>query len=168
MEDEWVAICRLVRPHGVRGEVKGVSLTDVVENLLGREWIYWVQGSIRRRLEIEFARLQGLFIVFKFRGVEDREAAQELVGGHLEIPVNELVPLPPGEFYWYQLLGLDVYTLEGEHLGVLEEIMETAGHDVYVVRKGNEEILIPAVREVVRQVSLEEGRIVVSLLEGLR
>ncbi len=168
MEGEWVALCRLVKVHGIRGEVRGVLLTDVLDNLLHREWIYWVRGDERRRLEVEVIRSHGLFLLFKFRGVEDKGSAQELVGGTLEVPLDELVPLEPGEFYWYQLLGLNVYTQEGEFLGVLEEIMETAGHDVYVVKKEEEEILLPAVKEVVKQISLEEGRIVVHLLEGLR
>lgn len=168
MEREWVALSRLVKPHGVRGEVRCVLLTDVLDNLLNREWVYWVRGNERRKLEIESIRSIGPSLIIKFKDVEDRESAQELVGGTLEVPIDELVPLGPGEFYWYQLLGLDVYTQEGEYLGVLEEIMETAGHDVYVVRKEGEEVLLPAVREVIKQIALEERRIVVCLLEGLR
>jgi 16S rRNA processing protein RimM len=168
MEREWVALSRLVKPHGARGEVRGVLLTDVLDNLLHREWVYWVRGNERRKLEIEAIRSHGLFLLIKFRDVEDRESAQELVGGTLEVSIDELVPLEPGEFYWYQLLGLDVYTQEGEYLGVLEEVMETAGHDVYVVRREGEEVLLPAVKEVIKQISLEQGRIVVCLLEGLR
>jgi len=169
MEKEWVALSRLVKPHGVRGEVKGVLLTDVLENLLHREWIYWVRGKERRKLEIESVRFPGpSLVIIKFKDIEDRDAAQELVGGALEVPIDELVPLGPGEFYWYQLLGLEVYTQEGEYLGVLEEIMETGAHDVYVVRKEGEEILLPAIKEVIKQILLEEKRMVVHLLEGLR
>jgi len=165
---EWVALSRLVKAHGVRGEVRGVLLTDVLENFQGRTIIRWSRGGEVRELEIEGIRPHGTLLLFKFKGVDDRGAAQELVGGTLEIPLDELVPLPPGEYYWYQLLGLKVYTEEGEFLGVLEEIMETAGHDVYVVRKEGQEILLPAIKEVVRAILLEEGRMVVHLLEGLR
>ncbi len=165
---EWVALSKLVKAHGIRGEVRGVLLTDVLENFQARATIRWRRGREVQELEIEGIRPHGALLLFKFRGVNDRDAAQELVGGFLEIPLEELVPLPPGEYYWYQLLGLKVYTEEGEYLGVLEEIMETAGHDVYVVRKAGEEILLPAIREVVKAVLLEEGRMVVRLLEGLR
>ncbi len=165
---EWVALSRLVKAHGVRGEVRGVLLTDVLENFQGRSTIRWRRDREIRELEIEGLRFHGSLLLFKFKGVDDRETARELVGGLLEIPLEELVPLPPGEYYWYQLLGLEVYTEEGEYLGVLEEIMETAGHDVYVVRKGDEEILLPAIKEVIKAVILDEGRMVIHLLEGLR
>ncbi len=165
---EWVALSKLVKAHGVRGEVRGVLLTDVLENFQGRAVIRWRRGREVQELEIEDIRPHGALLLFKFKGVDDRDAAQELVGGFLEIPLEELVPLPPGEYYWHQLLGLKVYTEEGEYLGVLEEIMETAGHDVYVVRKGEDEILLPAIKEVIRAIILDEGRMVVRLMEGLR
>jgi len=165
---EWVALSKLVKPHGVQGEIRGVLLTDVLENFRGRATIRWRRGREVQELEIEGIRPHGTLLLFKFKGVDDRDAARELVGGLLEIPLEELVPLPPGEYYWYQLLGLKVYTEEGEYLGELQEIMETGGHDVYVVRKEGEEILLPAIKEVVKAVVLEEGCMVVHLLEGLR
>jgi 16S rRNA processing protein RimM len=76
-----------------------------------------------------------------------------------------LPPTAPDEFYWYQLIGLEVVNSEGERLGILEEIIETGSNDVYVVRRGEEEILIPAIEDVVREVDLQRRLMTVDLPE---
>jgi 16S rRNA processing protein RimM len=76
-----------------------------------------------------------------------------------------LPPTDPNEFYWYQLIGLEVVNSEGERLGILEEIIETGSNDVYVVRRGEEEILIPAIEDVVREVDLQRRLMTVDLPE---
>ena len=167
MREEWGALCKLIRPQGVKGKVRGMLLTDVLENFQ-RPWIYWIRDEEKRQLYIDDVRFQSGAVIFKFRGVDDRDAARDLVGGTLEIPLQELVPLGPDEYYHFQLTGMDVYTEDGEHLGVLEEIMETGGHDVYVVRMKEQEVLLPAVKQVILEVSLDRKRMIVRLMEGLR
>ena len=83
------------------------------------------------------------------------------------VPEDRLVPLPENHYYIYQLIGLDVYTDEGELLGKLADVLPTGGNDVWVVRTEKGEVLLPAIRQVVRKVDLEAKRIVVHLLSGL-
>jgi len=89
------------------------------------------------------------------------EEAHRLVGAELCVPESRLPP----EFYWYQLIGLEVVNTEGQKLGTLEEIIETGSNDVYVVRRGREEILVPAIEEVVRDVDLQRRLMTVDLPE---
>jgi 16S rRNA processing protein RimM len=86
----------------------------------------------------------------------------------VQVPIEEATPLPEGSYYLFQLVGLEVITTEEEHLGTITEILETGANDVYVVRGDKkQEILIPAVADVVKAVDLEKGQIIVELIEGL-
>ena len=91
------------------------------------------------------------------------EEARLLVGAKLCVPESRLHPTEPDEFYWYQLLGLEVVSTDGKKLGTLEGIIETGSNDVYVVRQGGEEILVPAIQEVVSKVDLQRRLMTVDL-----
>ncbi len=85
----------------------------------------------------------------------------------LEIPISRLRPLPDGEYYQFQLLGLEVWTIAGELLGTISDILPTGSNDVYVVRSDTGEMLIPAIEDVVKAVELDKGRLVIELMPGL-
>jgi len=85
----------------------------------------------------------------------------------VQIPVEEAAPLEEGEYYLYQIVGLATWTVEGEYLGRVREVLTTGANDVYVVRGPKGEVLLPAIEEVIREVDLEAGRMIVSLMEGL-
>ncbi len=95
------------------------------------------------------------------------EEAQKLIGCSVYADKENLTPLPPDEFYWYQLQGLRVEAEDGRFIGILEEVFPTGSNDVFVVRKEGKEILIPATDEVVARVNLQEKIIVIHPLEGL-
>ena len=95
--------------------------------------------------------------------------AETLRGSWLTIPESDLHSLPDGTFYHFQLVDMDVYTDDGEHLGQIAEIIETPGNDVYIVRKPDErDLLLPAIKDVVLDVDTEASRMTVRLLPGLR
>ena len=107
-------------------------------------------------------------VILKLRGIDSLAAAQSLIGERVTVPEASVPLLPEGEYFHYQLLGLRVFTEEGEDLGQLTDILETGSNDVYVVSGGQAELLIPALAEVVRKVQVAEGTMVVRLLPGLR
>jgi 16S rRNA processing protein RimM len=106
-------------------------------------------------------------ILIRFAGCETSEAARSLVGGVIQVPESEVPPLPEGQFYHFELLGLKVFTVEGAYLGEVTEIFPTGSNDVYVVRDGPRETLIPAIRDVVREIDLPGQRMVIDPLPGL-
>ena len=107
-------------------------------------------------------------IILHLEGVSTRDQVEALIGQELQGDPGRFPALPPGEFYWFQVLGLPVLNAgDGALLGYLQEIMPTPGHDVYVVRQGEKELLLPAVEEVVTEINLEEGWIKVSPPPGL-
>jgi 16S rRNA processing protein RimM len=94
-------------------------------------------------------------------------AAEQLRGGYLEITREQLVPLPEGSYYIFEIIGLKVYDLDGAYLGEITDVLQTGANDVYVVETGGKPLLIPALKQVVREVDLQGRRMRVELPEGL-
>lgn len=107
-------------------------------------------------------------VILKLEGVDDSDAARGLIGQWLTAPPDSAPQLPEGEYFHYQLLGLRVITEDQEELGTVAEIIQTGSNDVYVVSGEGSEVLVPAIGQVVRRVDLEQGVMVVRLMEGLR
>jgi 16S rRNA processing protein RimM len=165
-EPRFLAIGRIVRPHGVRGEVQMEILTDYPEHVADIPAVY--VGPQRHRYEVKRARLHKKRLLLHLKGINDRDAAETLRGQLVEVAIEDAVPLEVDEYYEFQLVGLDVETEEGQELGELVGILDTMGaNDVYVVHGLYGEILLPAIEDVVREVDLEAGRMIVHLLPGL-
>lgn len=106
-------------------------------------------------------------VILKLATIDSVEAAQALSGRFLEVPLSKLHPLPPDEYYRFQLIGLDVLTTEGELLGQITKILPTGSNDVYVVPTEGGELLIPAIDDVVKSVDLGKACMVIEVIEGL-
>jgi 16S rRNA processing protein RimM len=145
----------------VRGDLKVQPLTDFPERFQ-RGAALWVRG---RRYEVQRSRWSRGLVYLGLSGIDSRNAADELKGALLEVPESDLTPLPEGQYYRFQVIGLEVRTPEGGSLGRVAEILPTGSNDVYVVRGGPRELLIPAIEDVVKEVDLEGGRLVVELPE---
>ena len=159
----YVAIGRVGAPWGVRGAVRVLPLTDRRAQLAAGRTVT-VAGE---RRTIESTRWQKGMVHLRLSGIEDREAAGELGGRLLAIPESELEPLPEGQYYRFQLIGLTVISTGGEELGRVTEVLSTGANDVYVVSGDRGELLLPATDEVVREIDLETGRMLVKTLPGL-
>jgi len=159
-----------VKPHGLRGEVKVKSFLTEPEQVLPRvETVMATEGKAAREvLSLVRWRSQQGIILMEFQGVNDAERAGELVGSLLWGREECLAPLPEGEFYWRELLGMRVVTEEGEYLGELTSIFPTGSNDVYVCTSEQGEMLIPAIADCVRHIHKGERTMVVRLLAGLR
>jgi len=149
---------RISGAHGLRGAVKvrpdaAAATTDPEVFLaLGDVVIDGIKYSVLRADRLKQQ------VLLQLSGVETRTQAEDLVGLEVLGDRRRFPRLPPGEYYWFQLLGLPVIDAgDGSCLGVLQEILPTPGHDVYVVVQGNREILLPAVEEVILEINLKEG-----------
>jgi 16S rRNA processing protein RimM len=167
-----VALGKIVSPHGVRGELNVVAYSGSLEALEGRERVFLrLDGAEKPYRLRDVRRHRGAFLV-TLAGVEGRNEARALVGAELALPEAELPLLEDDEYYWYQLIGLEVVTTSGQGLGRVADLISTgAGADVLVVREGGREggreLLLPATPEVVKRVSLAEGRMVIEPPEGI-
>ena len=164
-DDGFMAIARVVAPHGIHGDVRCQILTDFPERFARTKRVY--AGEEHRPITIERARIDRSRALLKLDGFDSRTSAEELIGVILYIPDNEAVTLPPGSYFWHDIIGLTVRSADGVELGLVTQILETGSNDVYVVQGSRGETLIPSTRDVVQSIDLEEGVITIELIEGL-
>jgi len=161
MKQTYLEAGQIVSAHGVRGEVKVLPWADGPDFLLDFETVY-LDGEPRR---VELARAHKTCVILKLAGVDTVEAAAALRGRTVSVLRSD-ARLGPGRVFVADLLGLPVFA-DGRQIGTLAEVVNMPANDVYVVR-GEHEYLIPAVPEFVEPLDLEQGRICVRLLEGMR
>ncbi len=166
-ELRYLAVGRIVRAHGLRGEVSVTLLTDFPERFETTKWVYLGNEFEATPYRLEKYRWHKDNVLLTLAGVADRNAAEQLKGQFVQVPLEEAVPLPDGLYYFYQLIGLRVESTEGEFLGAITDVLETGANNVYVVQQENREILLPAIPDVVKKIDITQGIMVVQLIEGL-
>ncbi len=160
--EDLVVLGKITSVHGVRGEVKIYSFTDPIDNLLDySRWTLRRDGEVKQ-MELVNGRLQGKVLVAKLKGLDDREVARTYAGFEICVPREQLPDLDEGEFYWYQLVGLNVIDMQGQLLGRLDHLLETGANDVMVVKPcagslDDRERLLPYTEQCVQQIDLAAG-----------
>ncbi len=159
-QDETICVGHITGAQGIQGWVRVFSNTSPRENIVSYSPWLVEAGDRLQAIEIE-GRLQGRNVIARLAGVEDRDQANEMTGSKIYILPEQLPKLEEGEFYWSQLIGLKVESLQAHALGTIEAMMETGANDVMVLN-GDRERLIPFVMdEVVREIDLTNKRVVV-------
>jgi len=169
MGQRLVVIGEIARPHGLHGEMRVTSLTDHPERFEGvTDCVLWDRArDTRERCRITRARRQGTAVLLSLAGYDTVEATSALVGRLVALPEAEALPLPPGQFYPWQLEGCRVVTDDGREVGRVTRIEQSAAQDLWVVSDGARERLIPAVAEIVLEVDVAAGRVVIQPPDGL-
>ena len=159
-DDELIRVGHVLGAQGIKGWIRVFSNTSPRENIVS--YSPWLVEQGDELVEMKaIGRLQGRNVVAKLAGIDDRNCAEALTGCRLYIRPQQLPGLEAGEYYWSDLIGLEVETLAAEPLGVVAEMLETGADDVMVLR-GERERLIPFVLdEIVREVDLRNRRLVV-------
>jgi 16S rRNA processing protein RimM len=165
-EPEYLVVGFLRRPHGVQGEMLMDVHTDFPERLKPGLAVY--VGAKYQPMVIASQRPIASGMLVRLRGLRTPEQAGHLRNQWVYVPATDRPPLPEGEYYHHQLIGLRVESDQGQELGTLTGILETGANDVYVVTdSGAKEILLPAIPAVILEVDLDGQRMLVHLLEGL-
>lgn len=166
VEPRFLLVGQVRKPHGIRGEVSVTAHTYLPERFAWLETIYLGMED-PRPVGVEKARLHKGVVLLKLAGYDDRDAADALRNEWLQIPESEAVPLEEGEYYLYQLEGLQVVTDEGVSLGILADVIETKANNVFVVNGDRGEVLLPDIDEVILEIDFDKNRILVHLIPGL-
>jgi len=165
VEVTFVPLGRIVRAHALRGEVLIKPYSTPSPTLAQSENLY-LPGPKPYELIIERRRETPNGFLIKFKGIDDRDAAEKLRGQEIVCHPNQLPELEDDEFYSYQLIGLKVCTSEKE-IGTIKEVMSTRGQDLLVVEGDGKEFLIPAVPDILVEVDLLDGVVTIDPPEGL-
>jgi 16S rRNA processing protein RimM len=167
--DNWIEAGMVVRPHGVRGEIVADVKSDLTDLLVrGMEIRLTSRKGGEALRTIEQVRIHQGRPVIQFDGVESRDEAEVLRGSTLWLTREQVGELPEGRYFVEDIIGLAVYCENGEMIGRVEEVLCMPASDIYVVRGEGGEILLPVIDEVVLEIDVEGGRILVHLMEGLR
>lgn len=167
MQDEF-QVGAIASVHGIRGEVKVFPTTDDPGKFKKLKTVVLKTEKERREVKLESARFFKNMVIVKFQGIETPEEAQKYRGATLWIRREQAVPLRKNEYYQADLIGLSVVTEEGRELGTLTDVLETGANDVYEVTLQDEsKALFPAIKDCIKEVDLENGRMTVHVMEGL-
>ena len=162
------AVGRVVRPRGLRGEVivEPASADPVNLTAFKEVFIEGVDGTHQKKA-VQKAQIHSGKVIMKFEGIEDRTTAGLLKGLFLLVPECKLPDLKSDEFYVHDVIGLAVENSGGDYLGRIIDVYEFPAHDVYVMKNDDDEILIPAVKQVIHQVDIDQKKMVVELPDDL-
>lgn len=158
---------QIVNTFGIKGEVKVTPFTDDINRFDDLKKVYVKTRKDDKLYKVENVRYHKNMVLLKLEGVENPEQAELLKNAYLEIDREDAIPLKEGQYFIVDLIGLDVYTDEGELLGKVDDIYNTGANDIYVVKDElGKQVLLPGIKEVIKEVKLDD-RIVVHLIPGL-
>lgn len=164
LDKELIVLGKIVSVHGIQGAVKVYSFTDPIDNILTyKEWVLR-KADEKFIVNLEQGRLQGKALVAQLKNLTDRDEARKLVDYDICIPFDQLPVLESDEYYWHQLVGLNVINLQGQLLGSIDHLLETGANDVLVVRPTPESIddnerLLPYIDQCVLSIDLGVGEV---------
>jgi 16S rRNA processing protein RimM len=163
-----VPVCRLLHAHGTQGEILAEPyLNDLTSYDRLDEIVLWTAHGGSQSFGLAHVRRAGERLLLQLEGVSSVEMARALTGLECYVKRGELPPPPEGEFYWFDLEGLAVYTEAGEYLGRVEEFFPTGSNAVLVVRKGTQETLLPFIKDVILAIDDTQGTLQVRAIPGL-
>lgn len=170
ISNDTVVVGKITTTHGLKGTVKVLPMTEKKERFYDLTQIMAELADGKQKvLTIEGISSFKEGFLIDFKEIKDVNAAQKLRGAYLQIPRSQAMELEEGEYYIFEIIGAEVFTDEGECLGILENVIETGANDVYEVKtEDGKEILIPVIPDCVLEVNTEEKKVVVHLLEGMR
>ena len=155
--------------HGVRGEVKVFPTTGDPARFKKLKQVILDTGKEDMELEITGVKFFKNMVILKFKGIDDMDTANKYRQKSLYVTRENAVKLEKNEYFIADLIGLAVSSEEGEDLGFINDVLQTGANDVYVIKKtGEEDLLLPAIKDCVKEVDIEGGKMVVHVLPGLR
>ena len=161
--DKKIVIGKIVAPHGVRGDIRIMPLTDKPEQFLELEYLLLPSG---KELHIKNARFHKNMVLVATKEITTMNEAELLRGQDVSVNFEDLPALDEGEFYVADLIGLDVVDENGKHIGKFKDAQTTGVNDYYIVTvPGQKDVLIPALKQYVKEINLAEKRIVVVMPE---
>ena len=168
MKQEYFEIGQIVNTFGIKGFVKVNPFTDDMQRFEELHEVFVVKNKEMLKMQIEEIEYQKNVVLIKFKGIEDITMAVKYKGCYIKIKREDARKLPKDTYFIADLIGLTVYDENGNILGKVEDIYNNKVHDIYVVKDDlGKQILLPSTKEVIKQINVDENRIVVHLIDGL-
>lgn len=168
MKQEYFEVGQIVNTFGIKGQVKVKSFTDDLERFEELKSVLVEKGKELIEMQIEEVKYQQTVVLLKLKGIEDMNMAEKLKGCYLKIKREDARKLPNDTYFIADLIGLNVYTEDGILLGKVDDIYNNKSNDIYVIKDElGKQILLPAIKDVIKHIDIENEKITVHLLNGL-
>ena len=168
MKQKYFEIGQIVNTFGIKGFVKVNPFTDDMQRFEELHEVFVVKNKEMLKMQIEEIKYQKNVVLIKFKGIEDINMAEKYKGCYIKIKREDARKLPKDTYFIADLIGLTVYDENGNILGKVDDIYNNKVHDIYVVKDDlGKQILLPSTKEVIKQINVDEDRIVVHLIDGL-
>ena len=165
---KYLEIGQIVNTFGIKGMVKVKPFTDNIERFSNLEKIYIKNKSGQTEYKIQEVKYHKNMVLIKFEGIENPEQADLLRNSYLIVDRETEEPLEAGRYYIVDMIGLDVFTDDNEYLGKLEDIYNTGSSDIYVVKNElGKQVLLPAIEDVIKNIDMDNKKVIVHLIPGL-
>lgn len=164
---EYFKIGQIVKVQGLKGDMRVYPLTNYKERFEEIDWVY-ISDDTETKYEIEKVRYKGNVVILKIKGIDTINDAEKLIKKYLKIPRENARELEDDEYFISDLIGIKAYTVDGEYVGVLNDVLQTGANDVYLIKNDeNKEILIPAIKKFVPELSIEDKKMIIDPIEGM-
>ncbi len=171
MAEKWFNVGKIVNTHGIRGEVRVISKTDFAEERYepgNTLYIFQEDSDDPVEVIVDSHRVHKNFDLLTFEGMHSIQDVEQFKGSLLKVTESQLSELEEGEYYFHEIIGCKMFTDEGEEIGTIREILATGANDVWVVkRKVGKDLLVPYIDEIVKDIDIDEKKIVITPMEGL-
>jgi 16S rRNA processing protein RimM len=164
---EYLSIGQIVNTHGIKGEVKVYPLTDDASRFDKLKEVYIESKNEMTKYQVESAKHLKNTVILKLKGIDTMNDAEKLRQLYIKVGRWDAVRLPKDTFFICDIVESEVFDIHGQLLGKLQDVLQTGSNDVYVVKNDQREILIPALKTVVKEINLQNKKIIVDLPEGL-
>ncbi len=162
---EYIQVGKIANTHGIKGDVKVLPLTDEKERFEELKTVFI--GDEKLKLEIvKVGYIKGN-VLLRFRNYDNINDVEKFKNNTVWIDENDKVKLPKYSYFIHDIIGLEVYLIDGTYLGKVKDVLQPGANDIYVVKNDGKEYLIPAIKDVVKEVNMEESKIIIEPLEGL-
>lgn len=164
---EYLSIGQIINTHGLRGAVKVYPLTDDISRFEKLKEVYVEENDGIVKYKVESVKFLSSTVSVKLKGVDSEEAANKLRGSYIKVDRKSAVKLPKDTYFICDLIDLEVYDEKGLLIGTVKDVLQTGSNDVYVIQSSGKDILIPALKDIVKKIDLENKKILVEMPEGL-
>ena len=166
--EKLLLVGKVIKPHGFKGLIRAWSYARAMGSFLHSETVFFRQGH-QEPVELSVLEVKPHKSVFLLRieGINTFDEADRYRGYDILVDKDNLTRSSDDEYFWFEIIDLEVYLDTGEYLGIIKEIIPTGSNDVYVVKQNDSEFLIPAIHEVVKKIDLDKGEMIISVMDGL-
>ncbi|SHH07523.1 ribosome maturation factor RimM [Tepidibacter thalassicus] len=164
---KYFKVGQIVNTQGLKGEMRVYPLTDYKERFEELDWVY-IGDDLDTKYEIEKVRYKNNLVILKIKGIDNINEVEKIRNEYLKIPRENARKLEEDEYFIADLIGIKVYTVKGDYIGVLDDVIQTGANDVYIIKnEEGKEFLIPAVKQIVPEINIEEKKIIIDPIKGM-